>query len=78
MRRWLTKLIAVFAIVGTLGFAGLTTPNSASANDNCVAWSAQYGCEATIACILVTEPHGYCGVYWTAGPNAGGFDMLFF
>lgn len=72
------SVIGAAAITASLGAGAITLPKDASADENCVSWSQQYGCEAEISCLIVTETHGYRGVYWIAGPNAGGFEMLFF
>ena len=71
MRRRFGSMVVALALAGALL---LGAPASASAED-CVAWSAEYGCESSITCLLLTETHGACIVYHH---RAGTISFLYF
>jgi hypothetical protein len=71
MRRRLGSLIAALALAGALLVGA---PASARAED-CVAWSAEDGCESSITGLLLTETHGACIV---SHHRAGTVSFLIF
>jgi hypothetical protein len=67
MRRYLAGVASAIVLAGALLLA---SPGSASAN-GCISWSEAYGCEASIACLIVTETHGYCIIYYHRAGTIG-------
>jgi hypothetical protein len=71
MRRRLSSVLVALLLAGAL-LGG--APAAVSAED-CVEWSAEYGCESSITCLLLSETHGACIVYHH---RAGTISFLFF